>query len=475
MVEYDNRKADKQPSSRTLWLRLRTLLSDKISSLPTLAAKMADIRAALEEYGAVGLVYLTIPRVDDLEALYGWQYLDEFIGDLGAVLTKFHRTFLKPDDVIVARDVQSSEFLLFVKPSAAEKPEEVAPDRLETLKTQLVNYLEAERDVRILRGHQQINFLTATARIIHNLFTRPERLILAAVDETRRGAIAAAQSEARRQKETLQRIIVHEELDIFYQPILTLEDFSVFGFEALSAAAGNTGIESAEMLFALAKETNLSAQLDRVCRRRAFTDAQRWLGEARLFLNTDPRTVEELGARDDALYHLFQSGGISPHRVVLEITERSAIANLALFEATLNRFRDHGISVAVDDAGAGYASLNTIARLKPDFLKFDMALVRGIDRDRVKQELLTTVQELGRRVNARVIAEGIETEGELETLVGAGVEFGQGYFLAKPKPALEIERYFPHEPGRMLEYKKPDESAGGAPADKSREEKNPRS
>jgi EAL domain-containing protein (putative c-di-GMP-specific phosphodiesterase class I) len=473
MAEDDKSIPEKQPGSRTLWLRLQTLLSDKISSLPTLPAKIAAVRSALEEYGAVGLIYLTIPRADDLEALYGWQYLDEFVADVGNVLAKFHRTFLKPDDVVVVRDVQSTEFLIFVKPSAADRPEEVAPDRLDTLKTQLIKYLQSERNADILRGHHQVNFLTATSRVIHNLFTRPERLVLAAVDETRRAAIASAETENRRQKETLQRIIVREEVDILYQPILTLGELGVFGFEALSTAADGTGIANAEMLFALAAEANLSTQLDRVCRRRAFTDAQRWLGDSRLFLNTDPRTIEEIGTRDDALYHLFQSGGISPYRVVLEITERSAIGNLALFEATLNRLRDYGIGVAVDDAGAGYASLNTIARLKPDFLKFDMALVRGIDRDRVKQELLATVQELGSRVDARVIAEGIETKGEFQTLMEAGVEFGQGYFLAKPKPALEIERFFPGEPGRMLEYAQDD--GGAAPEEKGIEEENSRS
>lgn len=473
MAEDDKSIPEKQPGSRTLWLRLQTLLSDKISSLPTLPAKMAAVRAALEEYGAVGLIYLTIPRADDLEALYGWQYLDEFVADVGNVLAKFHRTFLKPDDVVVVRDVQSTEFLIFVKPSAADRPEDVAPDRLETLQTQLIKYLQSERNADILRGHHQVNFLTATSRVIHNLFTRPERLVLAAVDETRRAAIASAETENRRQKETLQRIIVREEVDILYQPILTLGELGVFGFEALSTAADGTGIANAEMLFALAAEANLSTQLDRVCRRRAFTDAQRWLGDSRLFLNTDPRTIEEIGTRDDALYHLFQSGGISPYRVVLEITERSAIGNLALFEATLNRLRDYGIGVAVDDAGAGYASLNTIARLKPDFLKFDMALVRGIDRDRVKQELLATVQELGSRVDARVIAEGIETEGEFQTLMEAGVEFGQGYFLAKPKPSLEIERFFPGEPGRMLEHAQDD--GGAAPEEKDIEEENSRS
>jgi EAL domain-containing protein (putative c-di-GMP-specific phosphodiesterase class I) len=243
-------------------------------------------------------------------------------------------------------------------------------------------------------------------------------------------------------------------VEVLYQPIVSLKDYSIFGFEALSAASGGSGIEGAEMLFALAEEVNLSVQLDRVCRRRAFNYAHRWIGGAQLFLNTNPRTIEEIGTREDALFHLFQDGGVSPDRLVLEITERSAIGNLAVFEATLNRFRDHGIGVAVDDAGAGYASLNTIARLKPDYLKFDMALVRDIDKDRVKQELLSTVQELGQRVNARVIAEGIETTAELETLTQAGVDFGQGFLLSRPKSSTDIERLFPHEPSGLIEYRR---------------------
>ncbi len=437
MAEKDKPPPDKQPSNRTLWLRLQTLLADKISSLPTLPAKMADIRGALEEFGAVGLVYVTVPRADDLEALYGWQYYDEFMADLGAVLAKFARTFLKPGDLVVARDAQSSEFLVFVKPSSSGKPEEVAPDRLETLKAQLVNYLAVERNADIFRGHKQVTFLTATARITHNLFSRPERLVLAAVDQAHRSAVAAAESETRRQKETLKRIIVREEVEVFYQPIVSLHD--------------------------------------RACRRRAFANARRWLGDALLFLNTDPRTVEELGAREDALQHLFQDGGVAPTRVVLEITERSAIGNPAAFEATLNRFRDHGIRVAVDDTGAGYASLNTIARLKPDFLKFDMALVRDIDQDRVKQELLATVQELGRHVNARIIAEGIETEGELETLAAAGVDFGQGYLLARPKMGREIEPHFPRAPANILKYSRPKNRPKERPEERGREDKNTRS
>jgi len=452
------------PGSRTLWLRLQTLLTDAVSSLPTLAAKMADIRAALEHAGTVGVIYLTIPRAEDLEALYGWQIYDEFITELGALLTRFRDEHLRADDLVVVRDVQSSEFVIFVRPSKEGAIDEVATDRLEELRAQVGRYLTAHRSPHILRGHRHLAFHTGTARIIHNLFTRPERLVFAAIEEARRSIHEEAESEARRQKELLKRIIVREEVDVLYQPIISLSDFSIFGFEALSTARGGSGIEGAEMLFALADEANLSTQLDRVCRRRALSGARRWLSEARLFLNTDPRTIEEIGTREDALYHLFQNGGVNPRSIVLEITERSAIGNLALFEATLANFRRHGISVAVDDAGAGYASLNTIARLKPDFLKFDMALVRDIDKDRVKQELLSTVQQLARRVNARVIGEGIETRAEFETLARFGVDYGQGYYIGHPKPAHDIEPYYPQEPHKICHDigPPPGAAAGGA-------------
>jgi len=448
----DSAKPDAgQPlGSRTLWLRLQSLLSDQVSSLPTLAGKMADVRAALEECGAVGLIYLAVPRADDLEALYGWKYYDEFLTDLGAVLARFQREYLKPQDILVARDVHASEFVVFVRPSAEDKPEEVAPDRLQTLRGELERYLADGRNGDILRGHRRGSLVTAVARVLHNHFSRPERLILAALDDARRATIEEVENETARQKELLKRIIVREEVEVLYQPIVALSDFSIFGFEALTTAKAGSGIEGAEMLFALADEVNLSTQLDRVCRRRAFANARRWIDAAFLFLNTNPRTIEEIGTRDDALFHLFENAGIPPHNVILEITERSAIVNLAAFENTLAHFREHGLRVAVDDAGAGYASLNTIARLKPDFLKFDMALVRDIDKDRVKQELLATVQELARRVNARVIAEGIETAAEYETLARYGVDYGQGFYFSRPKTVAEIETYYPHEPGRLL-------------------------
>lgn len=413
---------------------------------------MADVRAALEEHGTVGVIYVTVPRAEDLEALYGYRLYDKFIADLARTLEKFRAEFLKPNDLLVVREVNSSEFIIFVRPSAEGRAEEVAPDALESYKYELAKYLAEKREVDILRGHRYMTFHLGTARIISNLFSRPERIIFAAIDEARRSTLEEAETEARRQREVLKRIIVREEIDILFQPIVSLSDLAVFGFEALSTTRGGSGIEGAEMLFALADEAHLATQLDRVCRRRALAEARRWLAGARLFINTNPRTIEEIGTRDDPLAYLFQGSGVNPRGVVLEITERSAIGNIAAFEATLDQFRSAGVGVAVDDAGAGYASLNTIARLKPEFLKFDMALVRDIDKDRVKQELLATVQDLARRVNARVIAEGIETPAEFETLRSFGVDYGQGYLIGKPMRSQDLEASFPAHPERVLNF-----------------------
>ena len=143
-------------------------------------------------------------------------------------------------------------------------------------------------------------------------------------------------------------------------------------------------------------------------------------------------------AENERVLKLFEENEINPGDIALEVTERSAINNLKEFEQLLGKLRQTGVKIAVDDAGAGYSSLNTIATLQPDYLKFDMALVRDIDKDKIKQDLLLTVKELSDKIGSAVIAEGIETKAEFDTIKGFGVKFGQGYYLSRPKPPDEI-------------------------------------
>jgi EAL domain-containing protein (putative c-di-GMP-specific phosphodiesterase class I) len=121
-------------------------------------------------------------------------------------------------------------------------------------------------------------------------------------------------------------------------------------------------------------------------------------------------------------------------RIVLEITERASLDKVSEVQTRVARLRDLGFRVAVDDLGAGYAGLSSFVQLQPEFVKFDMTLVRGIDRDPVKRKLVQSMTALCEDMNLRVVAEGVETAEERDSLVDLGCEFLQGYRFARPGP-----------------------------------------
>jgi len=126
--------------------------------------------------------------------------------------------------------------------------------------------------------------------------------------------------------------------------------------------------------------------------------------------------------------------GLEYNEVVLEVTERVAIAERQAYQAVLRNLKREGFGIAIDDMGAGYSSLQAMVEIEPDYLKFDISLVRNIDRSLIKRSLLETLVELSGKVGAEVIAEGIEAESEARTLRDMGVRLGQGRYLAPPVP-----------------------------------------
>jgi EAL domain-containing protein (putative c-di-GMP-specific phosphodiesterase class I) len=144
-----------------------------------------------------------------------------------------------------------------------------------------------------------------------------------------------------------------------------------------------------------------------------------------LFLNVDPHDFA-----DPELDGLTVA---DPRRVVIEITERTAIKDYPRFRERLQGFRDRGFRIAVDDAGSGYAGLGSIANLEPDFIKLDISLINSIDTNFIKQNLVETMVRFAEEHGAMVIAEGVERAEELETVKRLGVHLVQGFFLHPPK------------------------------------------
>jgi len=223
-----------------------------------------------------------------------------------------------------------------------------------------------------------------------------------------------------------------------YQPILRLQENTIMGFEALSRGPRGSGLESAAALFGAAESHGLKVELDRLCRKRALLSSSRIPSNAMIFVNTLPATMRDPQFRDKALIEFLDRAQVAPSRIVIEITEQEVIANHAMFLETMGYFKQIGMSFAVDDVGAGYSGLDTIAKLKPQYLKIDVGLVRDVHTSPVNFQMVKALVALGHNIGAKVIAEGIHNEEETQVLRDAlKVDYGQGFHLARPDSGLE--------------------------------------
>jgi EAL domain-containing protein (putative c-di-GMP-specific phosphodiesterase class I) len=232
-------------------------------------------------------------------------------------------------------------------------------------------------------------------------------------------------------RDELSRMIFQGDVRAVFHPIVRLADGEVVGHEALTRPVGGISFDSVEELFTFAESTDLLMDFERLCRRTAITAAAHTPDLGLLFLNASARAVEDPEWAAGGMDETLRVSGFRPHDVVVEITERVAITRHDEFQSALRTFKERGYQVAVDDMGAGYASLQSLASIEPDFLKFDTSLVRDIDRSSIKRSLLESLRQLAEKIRARVIAEGIEREEEARTLRELGIELGQGFLFHK--------------------------------------------
>jgi EAL domain-containing protein (putative c-di-GMP-specific phosphodiesterase class I) len=214
-------------------------------------------------------------------------------------------------------------------------------------------------------------------------------------------------------------------LSMVFQPIFMLGGQAV-GVEALARFRGPPQ-RTPDRWFSEAVEVGLSRQLELLAARRALDGLEEL--DSRLFLaiNISPRV---LGLR--SLHNLLE-----PHdgtRIVMEITEHTKIDDYGRLNRAMERIRADGVRLAIDDAGAGFASLRHILLLAPDIIKLDRSLIAGIDAHGPQQALAAGLISFAEGIGATVIAEGIERAEELEALLSLGVTQGQGFHLARPGP-----------------------------------------
>ncbi len=397
--------------------------------IPTFREAQPEIAAQMRDQGYLAVVLVDLAALAQIERSFGGAVFRSVREQVDPLLEEMRERF-RSDDVLTRDESEGDRFLLFVG-----GPRRAAPFRAEQLR-KLVDRLDDFLSARVgrlvqpyLRERPQLGM--GYGVVLWSPLESPERQVLRLVDEARVCAQMRARQRERDQRERLVEIIQNREIWTAFQPIVSLATGERLGWEALSRGPRGSEIELPLLLFGRAARHGLTEELERACRRQAFADWKLLARTGRLFVNTVPATVRDTSFMGRGVID-YLGAGLAPSAVTLEITERHVIENLSLYREAMHSFIDLGFSFAIDDVGAGHSGLETVAVLKPAYLKIDIGLVRDVHLKRVSQQVLRAIMDMGDGLGATVIAEGIQTKDEYEALGEIGVRWGQGYYLARP-------------------------------------------
>jgi diguanylate cyclase (GGDEF)-like protein len=236
-------------------------------------------------------------------------------------------------------------------------------------------------------------------------------------------------------------------LDVYFQPLMHIPDMTVHGFEALVRwHHPQKGLVSAMSFVPLAEEAGLQPLIDRMVLQRTCAEvvelnAGIFAGRpAAAHVNISPNSLNEPDFVSNLAADILESG-IEPSHLVLEITEGVIMHDMEQAASKLRAIKSLGVRLALDDFGTGYSSLSYLRRFPVDVVKIDKIFVDEIEKDNGAAALVQAILRLGKGLNFEVVAEGIETEGQMLRLVDLGCDFGQGYYLARPLSTTELSKF----------------------------------
>ncbi|SPF54627.1 Diguanylate cyclase domain protein [Candidatus Desulfosporosinus infrequens] len=384
----------------------------------------------LRDDKTIWVLYLDIVKFHEVEFRYGYnichQILDELNNEINHTLSNQRSFFLFTQSESRGGD----DFVIYLVPG-----ENTLWEMREVIEEWVLPMEERfNRRIRKL-VNEEIRLRSGLARCINEASRGPDSLISTAVKEAFLLNKSDPDPRFFARREEIAHLINEPDkyLKVAFQPIIETRNGEVYGFEALARIPGSTCFNNIADLFPFAEKIGQLYPIETLCRRQAIAAYPAVVqNKELLFLNINPQILIDQEFASGQTRKLLFEKGLAASDVVLEITEQSAIENFAMFREALDHYRSQGYLIALDDLGAGYSSLQSVAELHPDFLKVDQSLISGVNADPIKWALLETFVTFSKRIGCRIIAEGVETEEEMHTVVQLGVDYVQGFFVARP-------------------------------------------
>lgn len=418
---------------------------DLLSGLRNGSAARSWMRTRLEQDQALGLIIFGLKNFGTINAAYGRAVGDEIMRRIGQRLmveTADHEA----DECIVARMDGQNFVIATTLDSAANDTARNCADYAEQILGR--NFERVSVDGRNIGLVARAGVATVQESIDETLLIRRATLALA---EAMTSDALPVQLSGSSEKDVLleqqlesdlAHALERDEIAIALQPQIKVESGQLVGAEALARWNHPTlGFLGAATLFSVAERAGLMELLSLHIHKQAFVTAAKWpdsLSFLRLSVNV---TAGDL-ANGDFVKKIIQNvneSGFSAERTTLEITESELIGNLTSASKRLAELREQGLRIAIDDFGTGYSSLAYLKNLPLDYLKIDSGLTGDISGSVKDQVVVKSIIDMSRSLDLAVIAEGVETEAQLETLAEQGCEYFQGFLRSGPISPEEFE------------------------------------
>ncbi len=403
--------------------------------IPTYHERLDLLTEQLREHGHLGLLLIDAAELAQVEHDYGSKAFEQVLSLVSGLVRELQGAEVRATDLLALNERGGNAFLLFLSPRRGEADGRPRITDLEAIRSRVeeqVNRKLAGFTSPYLRGTRKVT--VGYAVVFHNPLIMAERVVARLLKEASESVAIQKAQALFHTRCRLQDVMLGQQITTVFQPIVDLQTSAIHGFEALSRGPAGTPQHSPLNLFEAAAATDLVFELDRHCRRQALRTARELPTPHRLFINVVPASMYDPDFKGASLITLLEGLGLSPARIALEVSERYAINNYALFVEAMETFRQLGFSIAVDDVGKGSSGLENIAHLQPRYLKFDMQLVRDIDRNPIKREMARALKIVADKMDSQIIAEGIETDTERQVCMDLGLHYGQGYQIARPAP-----------------------------------------
>ncbi len=408
-----------------------SLLYDSVTDLPTVPLLMEEIRSQLRDRENLGILSVSLVQKDRVEKIFGWKAFDDLVRQLALVLISIKKENLRQEDLVSEVMVSGNAFVVVLAPP--RRKERIAYKDLDLVRQRVQARLRRHlKDKLPVEVSERFGLYVGCAILENTDEIRFERLVYQALEQAHTDSLGEKEKDRRQESFFLHEVLERRLIHAVYQPVIWLPESTVLGYEALSRVPTDK-FNTITDLFKAAYENNSIWRLERLCREKAFQGIVNGLRPNEyLFLNVEPDSIHDPQRQSQETMELLRKANLTPDRIVLEMTERSEVSDFTAFRKTLKYFQDQGFKMAIDDVGSAYSGLKSIAEVAPDYIKIDMSLIRDIHNRQIKRELLSTIFRFSQTTGIRLIAEGVEVEAELKTLIEIGVEFVQGYLFSRP-------------------------------------------